>query len=126
MRRDSAFARWVVLCVFALASTCNYLDRQILAAAAPLVLVKGQSEWLASDSKFQMAVEDLSADYAPWFKPVIDLEALGLEEYEPYLFEFQAFLGMAAISAMGGWMIDAVECPSQPTQERGSIGRGMG
>ena len=77
----------------------------LILAAAPLVLVKGQSEWLASDSKFQMAVEDLSADYAPWFKPVIDLEALGLEEYEPYLFEFQAFLGMAAISAMGGWMI---------------------
>ena len=36
---DSAAAykisRWLVICVFGLASTLNYLDRQLLAAAAP-------------------------------------------------------------------------------------------
>lgn len=77
----------------------------LVLAIVPLVRVGSQTEWLASDSKFQTAVEELSADYAPWFEPLVDLEALGLQDIEPYLFEFQAFLGMAAISAIGGWMV---------------------
>jgi cobalt/nickel transport system permease protein len=77
----------------------------LVLAATPLLLVEGQSEWLASDGKFQTAVEELSADYVPWFDPIVDLEALGMSDYEPYLFEFQAFLGMAVISAIGGMLI---------------------
>ncbi len=74
-------------------------------AVVPIITITGQREWLAADSMFQTAVEDVSADYAPWFEPLVDLEALGLADIEPYLFEFQAFLGMAAISAIGGWMV---------------------
>jgi cobalt/nickel transport system permease protein len=77
----------------------------LVLSSTPVVLEKGQSEWLATDSKLRMAVEEISAEYTPWFDPVFSLETYDLMDYEPYLFALQTLLGMVAISAIGGFMV---------------------
>ena len=93
MKTSSATARWLVVCVFALASTWNYLDRQILAAAAPLIKAEFHLDstgygWLVAAFSVSYA---LGAPLSGWF-----LDRIGLE------------LGMAWSVAM--WSITSAFC----------------
>jgi ACS family hexuronate transporter-like MFS transporter len=74
--RSSSTARWAVVSIFALASTLNYLDRQILAAAAPLIkeefhLDSAGYGWLVAAFSISYA---LGSPFAGWF-----LDRVGIE-----------------------------------------------
>jgi MFS family permease len=74
--RSSSAARWAVVSVFALASTWNYLDRQILASAAPLIRAEFHIDNTAYGflvSAFSIAYA-LSSPFTGWF-----LDRIGLE-----------------------------------------------
>ena len=81
MERSSATARgsaarWSAICVFALASTWNYLDRQLLSAAAPRV----KAEFHLSNAGYGWVVAAFGLAYAlaspalGWFLDWIGLE----------------------------------------------------
>src|SRR4051812_33424935 len=53
-------ARWGVVSVFALASTWNYLDRNILASAVPLV----RAEFHLSNTEYGWVISAFSLAYA--------------------------------------------------------------
>jgi ACS family hexuronate transporter-like MFS transporter len=57
---NSKAARWAAVSVFALASTWNYLDRQVLAAAAPSI----RSEFHLNNAQFGWLISAFSVAYA--------------------------------------------------------------
>ncbi|HVW85219.1 MAG TPA: MFS transporter [Bryobacteraceae bacterium] len=73
----SAVARWGAVAIFALASTWNYLDRQVLAAAAPQI----RAEFRLSNADYGWLISAFSLAYAlaspavGWFLDWIGLEA---------------------------------------------------
>jgi ACS family hexuronate transporter-like MFS transporter len=63
--------RWLILGVFGLSSTLNYLDRQLLAAAAPTI----KSEFVLSNAQYGMLISGFSLAYmltAPFAGMFID------------------------------------------------------
>ena len=85
--------RWAVICIFALASTWNYLDRQILAAAAPLIKTEFHLDstgygWLVA--AFSVAYA-LGSPFTGWF-----LDRVGVE------------LGM--VWSVGMWSVTSAFC----------------
>ncbi|HKD07594.1 MAG TPA: MFS transporter [Bryobacteraceae bacterium] len=91
--RGSVAARWGAVCVFALASTWNYLDRQLLAAAAPRIKAEFHLSntgygWLGA--AFGLAYA-LASPALGWF-----LDRVGLE--------------IGAAWAVGFWSVAAMIC----------------
>src|SRR5438552_8456896 len=77
------------------------LAAAIVLAALPLILLHDAS-WTGADDRGTQAIQELNADYHPWFDHLFDPSALGIERY---VFGLQALLGASVTFAAIGWLV---------------------
>ena len=77
------------------------LAAAVTLAALPLVFLR-DAEWLGADDRGMAAIQQLNADYRPWFGHLFDPSALGIERY---LFGLQALLGASVTFGAIGWFV---------------------